>query len=52
MRENAVMMERWKGTLPDDPFYNRHFSRDGGIYRDLRVLAPEDEIPLDQRLRS
>jgi GT2 family glycosyltransferase len=46
MRENAVMLERWKGELPGDPFYNRHFSRDGGIYRDLRVLAPDDEKPL------
>jgi GT2 family glycosyltransferase len=50
MRENAVMMERWKEMLPDDPFYNRHFSRDGGIYRDLRVLEPADEIPLERRL--
>jgi GT2 family glycosyltransferase len=52
MRENAVMMDRWRDFLPHDPFYNRHFARDGGIYRDLRVLEPADEIPLDQRLRS
>ncbi len=38
MREHAVMTERWRQVLQDDPFYNRHFSRDGGIYRDLRVL--------------
>jgi GT2 family glycosyltransferase len=49
MRENAVMLERWRGLLPEDPFYNRHFCRDGGIYRDLRVLEPAAEIPLSQR---
>jgi GT2 family glycosyltransferase len=49
MRENAVMLERWRDALPEDPFYNRHFCRDGGIYRDLRVLEPADEIPLSQR---
>jgi GT2 family glycosyltransferase len=43
MRENAVMTERWRHLLPHDPFYNRHFARDGGIYRDLRVLEPADE---------
>jgi O-antigen biosynthesis protein len=48
MRENAVMMERWRDLLPVDPFYNRHFARDGGIYRDLRVLEPAHEIPLEQ----
>ena len=50
MRENAVMMERWRALLPYDPFYNRHFARDGGIYRDLRVLEPEDETPLAQQI--
>jgi GT2 family glycosyltransferase len=45
IRENAVMSQRWQQLLGRDPFYNRHFSRDGGIYRDLRVLAPEDERP-------
>jgi hypothetical protein len=43
-----VMMERWRDLLPVDPFYNRHFARDGGIYRDLRVLEPAHEIPLEQ----
>jgi len=43
MRENAVMTERWGQMLSRDPFYNRHFARDGGIYRDLRVLQPEEE---------
>lgn len=45
MRENEVMRERWQHLLPYDPHYNRHFARDGGIFRDLRVLAPEDEPP-------
>jgi hypothetical protein len=44
MRENQVMLRRWRHLLPHDPFYNRHFARDGGIYRDLRVLEPEDEV--------
>jgi GT2 family glycosyltransferase len=41
MRENQVMLERWGHLLPHDPFYNPHFARDGGLYRDLRVLEPE-----------
>ena len=45
MRENEAMLERWKDVLPYDPFYNRHFARDGGVYRDLRVLEPKDEVP-------
>ena len=45
MRENQVMLERWGALLPEDPFYNRHFARDAGIYRDLRVLDPEAEKP-------
>jgi GT2 family glycosyltransferase len=43
LREIAAMNERWRDLLPYDPFYNRHFSRDRGIYRDLRVLEPADE---------
>jgi GT2 family glycosyltransferase len=43
MRENAAMTERWQHRLPHDPFYNRHFARDGGIYRDLRVLEVGEE---------
>ena len=45
MRENQVMLERWGALLPQDPFYNRHFARDAGIYRDLRVLDPKAEEP-------
>jgi len=40
MHENQVMLERWGHLLPHDPFYNPHFARDGGLYRDLRVLQP------------
>jgi GT2 family glycosyltransferase len=43
MRENQVMLQRWQHLLPHDPFYNPHFARDGGIYRDLRVLEPQQE---------
>jgi GT2 family glycosyltransferase len=46
MLENEVMQQRWQHVLPFDPFYNRNFSRDGGIHRDLRLLDPEDEIPV------
>ena len=48
MRENHVMLQRWKHLLDQDPFYNRHFARDGGVYRDLRVLEPADEIPFER----
>ena len=34
--ENHVMLERWHGILAADPFYNPHFSRDRGIFCDLR----------------
>lgn len=34
--ENYVMLERWKDVLLNDPFYNPHFSRDGGLFADLR----------------
>jgi hypothetical protein len=26
--------------LPYDPFYNQHFSREGGVYRELRIVEP------------
>ncbi len=42
MWENEVMKQRYADTLPFDPYYNRHFSRDGGVYRELRLLRPED----------
>ncbi|HUZ62328.1 MAG TPA: hypothetical protein VMU82_01305 [Acetobacteraceae bacterium] len=42
--ENSVMFDRWGDVLANDPFYNPHFSRDGGPFevlsdRSLR-LAP------------
>jgi GT2 family glycosyltransferase len=43
MLENEVMRQRHAAVLPYDPFYNRHFSREGGVYRELRVLAPGDK---------
>ncbi|MDD2877847.1 MAG: glycosyltransferase family 2 protein [Acidiphilium sp.] len=43
MRENEAMRSRWEQILPYDPFYNRHFSREGGLYRDLRCIDPKDE---------
>jgi len=42
MWENEVMKQRYVDTLPFDPHYNRHFSREGGVYRELRLLRPED----------
>ncbi len=45
MLENEVMRRRYQDVLANDPFYNRHFSREGGVYRELRVLAPGD-VPL------
>jgi GT2 family glycosyltransferase len=46
MRENETMRSRWNDLLPFDPFYNRHFAREGGLYRDLRCLDPKDEKPV------
>jgi GT2 family glycosyltransferase len=42
MWENEVMKQRYADALPFDPYYNRHFSREGGVYRELRLLRPED----------
>jgi GT2 family glycosyltransferase len=42
MRENEVMRQRHGRTLREDPFYNAHFSRDGGVYRELRVLRADE----------
>lgn len=42
MDENEVMRQRYPQLLPFDPYYSRHFSREGGVYRELRVLAPEE----------
>jgi len=38
MLENEVMRQRYAALLPYDPFYNQHFSREGGVYRELRLL--------------
>jgi hypothetical protein len=38
MLENEVMRQRHAASLPFDPFYNQHFSREGGVYRELRML--------------
>ncbi|MHB1304226.1 MAG: glycosyltransferase family 2 protein [Acidiphilium sp.] len=48
MRENEAMLDRWGTLLPHDPFYNRNFTREGGIYRDLRTLDPKDETRIDR----
>ena len=40
MYENEVMRQRYGGLLPSDPYYSPHFSREGGVYRELRVLEP------------
>ena len=47
MLENEVMRQRYAGLLPFDPFYSRHFSREGGVYRELRLLAPGEALPKD-----
>ena len=48
MRENEAMRARWETILPEDPFYNRHFAREGGVYRDLRRIEPEDERRIER----
>ncbi|HTQ70342.1 MAG TPA: glycosyltransferase family 2 protein [Acidocella sp.] len=40
MFENEVMRQRYEAVLPNDPYYNLNFSRDGGVYRELRLLRP------------
>jgi GT2 family glycosyltransferase len=40
MFENEVMRQRYADVLPNDPYYNQHFSREGGVYRELRLLRP------------
>jgi GT2 family glycosyltransferase len=42
MYENEVMRQRYPGLLPFDPYYSPHFSREGGVYRELRVLTPDE----------
>jgi GT2 family glycosyltransferase len=41
-QEHQTMIERWGPVLARDPFYNPHFSRDRGTYRDLATRAPAD----------
>jgi GT2 family glycosyltransferase len=36
MLENEAMRQRYADVLPHDPFYNAHFSREGGVYRELK----------------
>jgi GT2 family glycosyltransferase len=43
MRETTVMRQRHAALLADDPFYNIHFSRAGGVYRELCVVRPNGE---------
>ena len=40
MFENEVMRQRYENVLPFDPYYNRNFSRESGVYRELRLLRP------------
>lgn len=40
MLENEAMRQRYPSILPFDPFYNRHFSREGGVYKELRIINP------------
>jgi GT2 family glycosyltransferase/antitoxin (DNA-binding transcriptional repressor) of toxin-antitoxin stability system len=40
MLENEVMRSRYPAVLAHDPFYSPHFSREGGVYRELRVVRP------------
>ncbi len=42
MLENEVMRQRYGEMLLHDPFYNQHFSREGGVYKELRLLEPKD----------
>jgi len=34
--ENQIMLQRWHDIIAADPYYNPHFSRDRGIYTDLK----------------
>ena len=48
MRENEVMRQRYVARLAGDSFYNLHFSRDGGVYRELRVVRSSGVQPPEQ----
>jgi GT2 family glycosyltransferase len=43
MLENEVMRQRHGGTLLQDPFYNPNFSREGGVYRELRLISSHED---------
>jgi GT2 family glycosyltransferase len=43
MLENEAMRQRHAAVLPHDRFYNPNFSREGGVYRELRKL--ETAVP-------
>ncbi|MDE1905823.1 MAG: glycosyltransferase family 2 protein [Rhodospirillales bacterium] len=43
MLENEVMRQRHEAVLAKDPYYNTNFSREGGVYRELRLLQPREE---------
>lgn len=38
-QENQVMKERWEKVIQNDPFYNPHFSRNEGMFRDLTEIS-------------
>jgi GT2 family glycosyltransferase len=45
MLENEAMRQRYADVLGHDAFYNPHFSREGGVYRELRRLDAEFAAP-------
>jgi GT2 family glycosyltransferase len=52
MLENEVMRQRYAAVLPYDPFYNRNFSRESGVYRELRLLAVNEELMISNRIKK
>jgi GT2 family glycosyltransferase len=45
--ENETMRMRWEGVLSQDRFYHRAFSRQSGIFTDLRTASVAD---IDSRI--
>lgn len=37
--EEQVMLARWRAEIHNDPFYNPNFSKGGGIFQELSVIA-------------
>jgi len=37
--EEQVMMTRWEPEIQNDPFYNPNFSKTGGLFQELSVIA-------------